>query len=482
MKEPKLLRQLKELSPVELDRFRDFVHSPFFNRNTSTTQLFEHIYSQLPAMSHFDKKKIFQEIYGAKPFKVYKVNNLMSYLMGLLERFHGQILLEEKQREQQLLELEYSYRKNQTALFQSQQLKLKKQLLSSKNKDSQHYYHLHRYYLLNDYFSLQQGSRVQAELLRKQVAAFDTYYISEKLKYSCDMLSRMNVMNREFALDFLPELLAYLRSNWDKYRDIAPIEMYYNVLMTLLESDQEAHYKKLKVLLVQHQDRFGKEEAQLLYDYAQNYCIKKINQGKSSYLKEIFTLYQQLIETGLILKNDLLSEWDYKNIVTVGCRLGAFEWTEHFIKTFKEHLNATSRENAYTYNLASFYYSTNQYNEALLLLQQLEFTDVYYHLGAKFIQCKIYYELEETEALLSLLDSFRIYVLRNKNMAKKQQQAPLNFIRFTKKLTLLRNKQDLITKQKFQQQLEKLTGAIRDTEAIVNVDWLMERLKAMKRA
>lgn len=476
MRESKLLRQLKALSADELIRFKEFVHSPFFNKHLPTTQLFDYIHPQLYTLTHLDKKAIFKSIYGKASFKEHKVNNLMSYLMGLLERFHGQLLWDKKKTEQRLLELGFAYQKNQTALFKSLQLRIKKHLENSDIQDSRFYFHQHRFYLLHDYFSLQQGDRMHTDLLLKQVEAFDLYYISEKLKFSCDMVSRMEVLNQKFELHFLPELLGYLRANRDRFQAIPTIEVYYSLLQMLRESKKEEHYHQFKHLLTKHYKRFSQEEAQLLYDYAENYCVQKINEGETSYLREIFRLYQQLIESKLILKNGLLLEWDYKNIVTVGCRLEAYEWTQDFIENYKSYLPLPVQENAFTYNLAAFYYSTKQYNDALLLLQQLEFTDVHYHLGAKFIQCKIYYELAETEALLSLLDSFRIYLLRNKSMAKKEKQAPLNFIRLTKKLVLLREKKALLNTEKFQQLLEKLKANIQQSTAIVDLDWLVEKL------
>ena len=46
-------------------------------------------------------------------------------------------------------------------------------------------------------------------------------------------------------------------------------------------------------------------------------------------------------------------------------------------------------------------------NSKLQQLQDVEFTDTSYHLGAKIIQLKSYFELEETEAFYSLIKAFR---------------------------------------------------------------------------
>lgn len=476
MQQPKLLRELKNLSSEELSRFQDYVHSPFFNKHWPTTQLFDFIHEQIQNIVYLDKKKIFKIIYGKDTYKEYKINNLMSYLMALLEDFHGLCIWEGKKRDQQLNQLEYCYQKNRTELFKTQQLRLGKKLKRSEVQDSLHFYQQHRYFLLKDYFSLQQGERKYTDFLQKQVRAFDIYYISEKLKFSCDLISRMKAMNKEYELEFLPELLSYLKHNWAKYDSIPSIEIYHCILMTLLESEKEAHYDMLNALLRKYRNNFSAEEAQLLYDYAQNYCIEKINDGDTNYLQALFKLFQQLIDSKLILKNALISEWDYKNVVTVGCRLGAFEWTKDFIENYKDYLPESIKENAYTFNLVTFYYSTNQNESALGLLQKINFTDIHYHLGAKFIQCKIYFEAGEDEALLSLLDSFRIYLLRSKGITKKEQQAQLNFIRFIKKLTRLKETKPLINEEKFRLKIKKLEQNLLQTNALVNKEWLLQQL------
>lgn len=46
-----------------------------------------------------------------------------------------------------------------------------------------------------------------------------------------------------------------------------------------------------------------------------------------------------------------LSPWTYKNIVIAALRAGEFEWTEQFIKSYKNKLNEKFRINAFNYNM-----------------------------------------------------------------------------------------------------------------------------------
>ena len=98
------------------------------------------------------------------------------------------------------------------------------------------------------------------------------------------------------------------------------------------------------------------------------------------------------------------------------------DWTKEFIEKFKDYLHPEVVENAYTYNLASYYYSTNQLDKVLDLLVKVEYTDIQYSIGAKSLLLRTYYDLEENEALLSLTRSFKQYLKRNRLIPEKAEE------------------------------------------------------------
>lgn len=91
---------------------------------------------------------------------------------------------------------------------------------------------------------------------------------------------------------------------------------------------------------------------------------------------------------------------------------------------------------------------------------------------------RTYYAQGDTEALLSLIDTFRVYVIRNKNMTTSEKKGVTNFLRFAKKLVLLKHQASTYTKKALQEKLEALSQKISQTENVINKYWLLEESAA----
>ena len=84
-----------------------------------------------------------------------------------------------------------------------------------------------------------------------------------------------------------------------------------------------------------------------------------------------------------------------------------------------------------------------------------------------------YYELDEIEPLDSLFQSFRAYLNRhNKDIPEQSRKRYINLIKFTKKLTNIRPKD---TKA-----IEKLRKEINESEGVVSVKWLREKINELE--
>ena len=200
----------------------------------------------------------------------------------------------------------------------------------------------------------------------------------------------------------------------------------------------------------------------------QNYCIKQANQGNAEYLKELFNLYQLQMERNIINDGGKIAQFDYKNIVTVGLRVNAFEWITNFIEAEKDHLSESVRDTAYNYNLARLYFSQNRFREALRALLMVEYTDVYYELDSRSLLLKTYYELEEYEAFLSLVSSFGLFLRRNKHVSEYQRTVYRNLIRFSRKLFRI--------KMGGKQAPGKVANEMREVKQIADLTWLNQKV------
>ena len=248
----------------------------------------------------------------------------------------------------------------------------------------------------------------------------------------------------------------------------------------ILNSEHQFYFDALSVIQ-KNSHFFTKPELQTIYGYLQNYCIEQINKGQRQFLQESFMLYKDQLEKELLMDNNgFLSQWHYKNIVTAGIRLEEMDWTYHFIEKYKTRLNPEVVENAYTFNLASYYYSSQQFEKVLELLVRVEYTDVRYSLAAKSLLLRTYYDLEAYEALLSLTRSFAQYLSRNKLISERRKQAMSSLVRFTNRAFLIKSNLAFVSQDKSQKELLKLEKEMAASSPIINKDWLDQKVSDLK--
>src|SRR5690606_34953437 len=130
---------------------------------------------------------------------------------------------------------------------------------------------------LYTYSSLKRDKSLD-QVLQNVADYLDNFYLSKKLKFFCEMLTRQNFLNSSYHTRFMEPIVQYLGEN--DYSDYPAIYAYQLVLFTLMEEEQEKHFYDLINWLRDNKQRFPAEEQRDLYLLAQNYCTKKINQGQ----------------------------------------------------------------------------------------------------------------------------------------------------------------------------------------------------------
>lgn len=387
-----------------------------------------------------DKRAAYRHIYKQERYEELRINNLLSDTLQLGYQLLAQLELEARSPFQKRLELEalLDRRAEKHLRHCTQRL----QQLTERLPHRSHHYQHERYEMaqLLDRFALQRNPRRFTPHLQHQSDALDRYYWCNKLRLACDMASRNRAINATYNCHFLEELLSLFRQQPPLLAESPALQTYYQALM-MLSSEEEAHYRSLRQLLSQHHSVFTLEELQDLYDYAQNYCVKRINSGEAAFYRDILDLYKEMLDRKVLLRQGYLTQWSYINIVTAGIRLKEFKWTEDFIYTYRSQLAQEVQENVFTYNLAALQFERAQYQEALQTLQGVEFSDAFYHMAAKMIQLKSYYELQEEEALYALLEASRKYIKRNRQLSTYQKQSNGNFLKMIARLQKLRSRQ-----------------------------------------
>lgn len=475
MHQSRLVQHIRELPTKKRERFRQFVHSPYFNQHEKTIALLEYILKKLNSRpSALSKERVHKALFKGEPFSEQQLYNVMSYLNKLYYRFMAAEYTEKLRYREALFTLEEAFDNHQFDIMTNRGKQLKKKLKKDPIHDSEYFHTSYRLNHALGYYSGTYFDRAETNTFQNMLDELDKYYLLEKLRNCCHLTANSLILNTSYNFRMLEELLAYLTDNWPDYHQERSIVLYYTALMSMRDEQNPKHYRQMKQMLAEDMQHLSETEGRDLYSFSYNYCIRMINAGHSHYQVELFQLYKQGLKQDLLLDKGLISEWDYKNIATLGARLKAFSWTEQFLQEYREKLPPHRQENAYNYNLGNLYYNKGLYEDALSALLLVQFTDVKYHLNTTFLLLRTYYALQDTEALLSLIETFRIYIIRNRKMTAEQKRGYTNFLRFAKKLVLIKHSASTYSRREFEKEIDDLRNKVENSDNVINKYWLLE--------
>lgn len=473
MRDSKLYRALVDLSGHELNRLHRFVNSPYFNRNQAVIRLLDWLREDLrhPTRdTEATREMIWTLCYPEEAFDDGRFRKLQSDLLKLIEDFFAQEAFEANPVHKAKYLLESIYEKGLERLKRGA-LKTALHLVEEQHFRPASYYYF-KYEIEQSIYELNQleqerNTKSNIEFIAQNL---DRFYLAEKLRYYCTILNHQLLAALDYKMLFIDEIIEHVEQN--DYGEVAPIVIYHQILLTYRDPDNEAHYEKLKTLIDDHIALFPESEAKEIIDAALNYGIKKMNLGQEAYVRETFELYRKSLGKGLLYVRDTLTPWSFKNIVTIGLRLNEFDWVEKFIHEYSGKLDEKFRDNAVRFNLAILYFYKKNYPGVIAQLSQVEYEDITYNLNSKTLLMASYYELDELDALNSLLDTFRVYLNRNKKIPADRRKHYLTTISMVRKLARIRPGD--------KKEIEKLRKDIESTKGIVSKNWLLEKLDAMK--
>lgn len=468
----KLFRLLQTLSVYELNRAGKFLRSPYYNEDDTLVLLLDILvpYFKQQTFDTITHQQVWQKLYPGKKFQSLRFARLFSDLLKKLEEFLVvDDLKQDVAKRQQLLAAQLIERKL-TSHYPEVAKLARHKLEATPHRDGDYYLQLFNAEAQHNIFLELQNQRSTEKNLLQTAEALDTFYIINKLNYLAAILHYKNFLSVEADIALANEMIEHLRRK--DYSHIPAIDIRYRVVLSLIEPDNETHFTAVKNKLSVAYMQFTADAARNMYAFAVNYCIRRINFGKLEYIKQLLELYRQMLKAGLMTDEaGKMSQFDYKNIVTVGLRAGEAKWTEKFIADYKNAVPKTDRRNAYTFNMARLHFYRGRFKEVLPLLQDVLYTDIFYQLDSKTTLMKTYYELGDYLPLMSLKESFRILLRRKKVISAQNRINYMNFLRFTMKLY----RADVKDKTK----IAALSKQLNETTNIADKGWLLEKMKEL---
>lgn len=468
MNNSKIIKILKKLSKDEFKLLDKFIISPIHNRHQDVIELFRYLKKHLNGREErLFKENIFQHLFPKKEFEAQKLHYINSYLLKVVEEFLAWQEWKADKVSQQIYLIQ-SYNKHglgqpvQKSFNQAVSLQQKLPFRNANyfwQKYQLHFGQINYYRTLgrNVDFNLQEFS----ELL-------DTSFIAEKLKSSCAMISHQAVTKKDYDMGLLNAILDFVEQ--EKLLNEPAIATYYYAYKALFDTEEISFFYKLKEQLLQHGAKFTTTELRDLYLLSINFCIKRWNKGDLSIMEEIFELYKEGLKVDVYLEHGVLSRWTYNNIIIAGLLRKKYEWVEQFINDYVQLLPEQYREGSYNFNLAKYCYEIGDYKKAMILLNQMEYDDLFHNMGAKIILAKIYYQHSEIDALDNLIKSVKAFIHRKKVLGY-HKEVYLRIFGLLKKLANI-NVYDKAA-------LMELHTEISNTKQLPEKQWLLEQIQKL---
>ncbi len=258
----------------------------------------------------------------------------------------------------------------------------------------------------------------------------DLDFTLSKLRVACLMRSHENVYPAAYDYGLLETLL--LRLSPENLAAHPVISVYFHAYQFMTDAEDHTAFRHFQELLQRHRMVFSDTELRDLYLIGINHCIRLANLGDATRSREALDLYRAGIDSGILLENNQITPYTYRNAVALSLKIRDFEWAENFIHRAADLLPATQRDNLLHYNLASLAYHRGQRDKALEELRFVRSRDTLFTLTIDTLRAKVYHENGDFELLASHLDKMKIFLLRKDSSYHHRNYA--NFVRFLRKI------------------------------------------------
>jgi len=480
----RLLETFQAFDSDELEDFKLFVRSPYFNNEGNTTHIIalsDYITTCLfqEEKEAVTKEQAFAVIFPNHQYSEGKLNKLMSALMKVVRKFmiykYSKI---EEDESLQLLALSKFYKDKYLDKRFLDTAKLFENRKKKKNRLDKDDYLIDFIFQqeVTDFYS-RRNTRKGDLNLTATFESLDRHYVAIELFLGCMLLTQKS----DLELKIKRELLKFedIEQIFSKAAHLkTPYAIVYRQateMMKTIRLDREDTYHELKKLLKTHEEELPLEDLKALNTLLRNYCIIRQNLGFENFLKEAFTLYQEHLEKGYLYYygNKLVSRTVY-TMVEFGLKLREYNWAGKFLKKYKDQIIMTDDPGKfYKLNWAKYSFCIGNFEEALNCLAP-KYEDVHYNIAARRLEIKIYYETQ-SPLLDAKMDAFKIYIFRlsKKLLPDVHKELSNNFIDYLRQLlSSVTNKNE--------KRIEKLHEKISNEKSVAEKPWLLEKLEELK--
>lgn len=478
------IKLLKNFTNREINRFTQFIESPYFNTDAKLITLFKTLVEHILQEDIFTDKLqclVFEMVFDEKTNRqklVLKQKKTFAAKLSKLTHLAQKFLVIEglNRHEIQYQELLYYelLDKKQFEMFYSILTKNKKQLENKQRKeiiDFEHLFKIENIYL--EYLFLT-GELFKAKKnnLFKLIFYLDMTYILNRLHFFCTIFSIDSSQIENY--DNIPFSTMNNLLKFSQYKK-EPNIIVHKANYKFLKNFDEFEYKNLLETLKKYESNLPVTELQGIYAGLLNFFTLQKKKGVANAEIELFILYELMDQKNLLLADSFIPSVKLKNLVGDSLKIGATKKAKYFLKKYIPYVTNKDKKSIYNFCLSGIAFYEKDYDKALEHIIQVESINLTYDVNCRFLRMKIYYEIDQdyNERTVRLFRSAAEFFKTNKALSAMDKKSYKNFVQILVNLYRIKHHEGKMTIQKLQEKLDQ-------QEFNADKKWLLEKMGELK--
>lgn len=427
MKNTKLVKLLSTFSGAEIKNFREFVISPFYNKNKNVIRLNDALLKFHPGYDSelLTEENIYPAVFGPGEFDYFKMKNISSDLYNLgieylklvpnpATDFMNDYNLVVQLRLRKLLKLHKKTVRTMEEKFKKTEI-----------KDSRFLYNNYLLTSESQFVDLFEKPSSIPGILR-EFESFYEYLIFHLLQYYNLMIHIGKENNVKINIRMIDEVLEYLEK--------APVSSHpttlaYQYLILLKIKGKDEYYYTLKEHYFKYFSAMDPPAAYRAHMHMFGYCADMYNfKGDRRFVNEGYELYKHSYLNNRVTSGELLYP-DFVNFIKVFVRAGDTALAREFMSGYADKLPADQLDNCLNFANAYIAHYEGDLKMALKLISMVSFPLAVLKIQVKIMQVQVNYQLAYYEETRDLIETFKKTLLKEAVISDDYKRSILSFLK-----------------------------------------------------
>lgn len=324
------------------------------------------------------------------------------------------------------------------------------------------------------------GTKGQESIYDLPIQHRNDQFLLWHLIYTCARMNESRLLNRPWPTTAIQEI-RQLKLNIKEGTPIL-IRAYAKVFDILDASELLDQFMKDTIAFLEsHLKHISVTDLGDMFQYLLNVSFREIDLGKDKFEALAANIYRKLLGYGLLTQEGRMHPYVYKNIVSLHCKTGEFEWATQFIEEYQPSLPEQDQEFLPNYGRGLIFFYQNDFRTSANIFRKIVVQDpdgLFWGFESRNLLMKSLFMMdrkmnfEELDELLRLVKSFKVYVQRNQSLSNFHRKSYLNFAHYFGQLMKLREKE-----KRDSSEVNQLWKQIKQEKFITHKKWIKEVLQ-----